>query len=112
MKLLLVMCNMYKYTLIMIFLSFVSTLNAQKITNLRTDLRIAPIAIDNIQPSLSWTIEAEIPDVKQVSYHILVASTAEKLEKGEADLWDSGEVKSSQSINVTYNGVRLHSRQE
>ena len=42
---------------------------------------------------------------------MLVASTAEKLAKGEGDLWDSGRVASDQSLNVAYAGKPLATSQ-
>ena len=46
----------------------------------------------------------------QTAWEIRVAGTKEKL-LNEADLWNSGKINSSQSVNVVYNGHPLSSRQ-
>jgi len=47
-------------------------------------------------------------DEIQTAYHILVASTADKLAANTGDLWDSGRVESSQSVAVEYKGAPLY----
>ncbi|MDR6194202.1 family 78 glycoside hydrolase catalytic domain [Siphonobacter sp. SORGH_AS_0500] len=63
------------------------------------------------QPRLSWQLANTHPGVRQTAYQILVASSPEKLAQNEADLWDSGKVKTSQSVYVDYQGKSLESRQ-
>jgi alpha-L-rhamnosidase len=47
----------------------------------------------------------------QSTYEILVATDAQNLRPGKADAWDSGRVKSSESLDVTYTGAPIHSQQ-
>jgi alpha-L-rhamnosidase len=47
----------------------------------------------------------------QTAYQILVASSPELLKANGGDLWDTGKVRSDQSINVRYGGSLLRSRQ-
>ena len=47
----------------------------------------------------------------QSAYHVLVASSAESLHRGQGDVWDSGKVSSDDSIQVAYAGKRLASGQ-
>lgn len=77
---------------------------------LRTAMRRQPLGIDDPQPMLSWRLEGPAGAV-QSAYQIMVASTAEKLHAGVADLWDSGRVKSSESVGVRYGGAPLKPRQ-
>jgi len=73
-----------------------------------------PLGIDVPKPRLSWRLESSDSDrrgLRQAKYQVLVASTRERLEKGEADLWDSGDVNSNQSTNVDYAGAPLASQQ-
>ncbi len=49
--------------------------------------------------------------LRQTAYRVLVASTPELLNLDKGDLWDSGKVDSSKSINVEYSGKPLRSRQ-
>lgn len=83
---------------------------AIQIQNPRCEMLVNPLGIDAIQPRLSWEITADVRDVQQTAYHILVASTIEKLNANTGDLWDSGEVKSDASIQVSYSGKPLTSR--
>ena len=69
-----------------------------------------PIGIDVEKPSLSWEIEADARGIKQTGYHILVASSLEKLNANEGDLWDSGLIRSDLSTNVLFDGIPLDSR--
>jgi alpha-L-rhamnosidase len=46
----------------------------------------------------------------QSAYEILVAADAAHLRPGKADAWDSGRVRSSESLNVTYTGTPLQSQ--
>lgn len=71
----------------------------------------APMGIDARMPRFGWKITSAEKNVMQRSYHILVASTREKLEKGEGDLWDSGVVESDSSQWVSYKGLPLKSNQ-
>ena len=80
------------------------------VSNLRGEFMENPIGIDIDSPSLSWEIDANIRGVKQTGYHILVASSLEKLNADEGDLWDSKLVRSEKSTNVSYNGKPLESR--
>lgn len=70
-----------------------------------------PEGIDVLQPRLSWQINANVSDVKQTAYQIIVASTEENLNANTADLWDSGKVASNESVNIIYNGKILENRQ-
>lgn len=106
-------------TLLFIFLTFgavmfTSCSSESRITvgSLKVETRTEPFAVDVVQPRLSWEIKSKERNVIQKAYRILVASTKEKLEKGDADLWDSGKVKSGNSIQIPYDGIQLQSRQK
>ncbi|WP_234736999.1 glycoside hydrolase family 78 protein [Tellurirhabdus bombi] len=85
------------------------------VTNLRCENQANPLGIDVAQPRLGWQISSSarkspIREIEQQSYQILVASTPEKLAANEGDLWDSGVVKSEQSVFIPYGGKPLESR--
>lgn len=83
--------------------------------DLRCEYRRDPLGIDVTQPRLSWVLEsASSGDRSQVQtgYQVLVASSAELLDREMGDLWDSGPVFSAQSIHVPYAGKPLKSHQE
>jgi alpha-L-rhamnosidase len=73
-----------------------------------------PQVIDVMNPRLSWI---NIPDENerrqiQTAWEIRVSESREKLLSGDAGLWNSGKIKSNESVNVTYNGITLTSRQD
>jgi alpha-L-rhamnosidase len=80
------------------------------IVNLRCEMLENPLGIDIKEPRLGWQIISLQNNVQQTGYHILVASSKEKLEKNEGDIWDSKKVSSSQSVHVIYKGKTLTSR--
>lgn len=86
--------------------------NKISVMNLRCEMLSNPEGIDVLEPRLSWLLDSSISGVEQTAYQILVASTKEKLNANQADLWDSGKVTSSQSISVIYKGKKLESRNE
>lgn len=94
--------------LISLFIT-VKVLGAVSVTVIRAEQMNAPLGIDVRQPRLSWMLESSEKNVMQTAYHILVASTPEKLANGEGDLWDSGKVRSGASHMVLYRGKPLKS---
>jgi len=80
-------------------------------TQLRCEYLSNPLGIDARQPRLSWVLESSERGQFQNAYQVLVASTPQRLAKGEGDLWDSGKVMSDQSIQVTYAGKPLRAQQ-
>ncbi|WDF69081.1 family 78 glycoside hydrolase catalytic domain [Sphingobacterium oryzagri] len=101
-----------RYLIIIVFTALTCHVwAAVGVADLRCELLVDPITIDNQQPRLSWKINAEDRDVSQTAYHVLVSSSLANLEKNVGDLWDSGEVASSNSISVYYGGKALQSRQ-
>ena len=102
---------------ISILLSFLFVLTANATltpVRLTCEYLVDPSVIDARHPRLSW-INTAAPGERgqqQTAYQIRVASSADKLKKEQADLWDSGKKKSSQSFLVRYEGKPLQSRQE
>jgi alpha-L-rhamnosidase len=78
---------------------------------LRTEYLTNPVGLDTPAPRLSWQVESATRGARQVAYRIRVASTAAKLKVDNGDLWDSGKVASSESVNVPYAGTPLRSSQ-
>jgi alpha-L-rhamnosidase len=79
--------------------------------DLRCEYEADPLGIDVPQPRLSWKLQDERRGASQSAYRVLVASSEELLSRDEADLWDSGEVQSADSVWVQYQGQSLSSRQ-
>jgi alpha-L-rhamnosidase len=79
-------------------------------TALKTEFLENPLGIDTANPRFLWIVEDPIPGAKQTAYQLQAASSAEKLAKGEADLWDSGKVASDETLGIEYGGPALPSR--
>jgi hypothetical protein len=77
------------------------------VTHLTCDMAVNPLAVIKEQPKLGWQLKSKNFDVSQKAYQILVASSEEKLQNNEADVWDSGKVKSNESQLNTYHGKPL-----
>jgi alpha-L-rhamnosidase len=80
--------------------------------DLRCEYKTNPMGIDVVRPRLSWKLKSDQPGQFQSAYQVQVASSAERLEAGKADLWDSGKVESDETIHIEYAGNPLASAQE
>ena len=78
------------------------------VTSLKTERMTNPMSIDTPRPRLGWQLTSDKQDVMQTSYHIIVASTKEKADNLEGDLWDAT-VNSDQSQWIEYAGKELRS---
>ena len=82
--------------------------------NLRCEYAVDPLGIDSMQPRLSWMLTPANPEergLKQQAYRVLAATSAARLRADEGDLWDTGKIDSAQSIQVSYGGKQLLSKQ-
>lgn len=70
-----------------------------------------PSAIEDKQPLFSWIVKVQGINKSQSAYHVLVASSAEKLNENDANVWNSGKVKSDKSAFVKYDGEALKAMQ-
>lgn len=78
---------------------------APVVTDLRCEYITQPLAVENLNPNLSWRLApSAVRGTSQSAYQIQVWD-------GEKTLWDSGKVASSQSVNVPYQGTNLTSGQ-
>jgi len=94
-------------------LTSITCLGAVTPSDLRCEYRVDPLGVDNPAPRLSWKVidSEKTRGQKQTGYQVLVASSVEILNQDKGDLWDSGGVKKSQSVNNVYEGVPLKSGQ-
>lgn len=77
---------------------------------LRCEYLENPLGIGERLPRLSWEMHDDRRGAAQTAYHVLVASSPDKLAADGGDLWDSGRVASHQSAQVVYQGKPLGSR--
>jgi alpha-L-rhamnosidase len=73
-----------------------------------------PQVIDVQNPRLSWINISDDNERGQIqtAWEIRAAGSNEKLLAGKADLWNSGVIKSIESVNIPYDGVPLASFQD
>ncbi len=85
-------------------------LSSLRVTCLRCEYLVDPSGIGEVKPRLSWNIESPRRGARQVAWRIRVASSAERLAQGQADLWDSGRVEDGRTAHIEYGGRPLVSR--
>ncbi len=74
-----------------------------KLYDLKTEYRVNPIGLDVPQPAFSWKLKSDKKGVYQDSCHITVF-------EGEVCVWDSGWLKTGQSLYHVYAGRALRPR--
>lgn len=72
---------------------------------------VNPLGIDVISPRFSWKIHTDKKDVTQTSYEILVASSKERLNANDGNLWNSGIISSDEQLWIPYKGKELKDNQ-
>ncbi len=82
------------------------------VSGLTVDRTVEPLGTDvaSSAPRLGWKLSSADRGVRQSSYRVLVATRADLLVVGRADVWDSGVVSSSASVDVRYGGPALASK--
>lgn len=80
-----------------------------KATLLKVEHMTNPTCVDIPTPRLSWINKAPsyAKFEKQTAYRIVVATSIEKLRKGDYDVWDTGKVQSDESYLIPYSGREL-----
>ena len=76
-----------------------------RITGLRVQHSVEPLAVEDAHPAFSWKMESPEPGQSQQSYRIRVCR-----ETDGRQVWDSGEVQDSLSTGIRYLGVALQPR--
>lgn len=95
------------------FLTLVTVAQAQvQIEAALCDNRINPTGIHTRDIFFSWELASPKNNQIQTAYQLALASTATNLEQQRYDVFNSGKVNSSQSIQVLYKGPRLNAGQQ
>jgi alpha-L-rhamnosidase len=81
------------------------------IAQLICEYRSNPLGIDVTQPRLGWQMQTNRLGAKQRAYQIQASSSPDDLDRGNANLWNSGKIESEQSVHVVWEGQALQSRQ-
>lgn len=82
------------------------------VKELRCEMLNNPEGIGTATPRLGWMIESKERNVEQKAYRILAASSLDKLNETDADLWNSGKIENAVSTLVPYTGKGLTSRSQ
>jgi alpha-L-rhamnosidase len=75
--------------------------------NLKCEYLPNPLGIDVLQPRFFWTLNSLENGNQQTAYKILVASSEENLAENNGNMWDSGQIKSNESIHIEYAGKKF-----
>ncbi len=83
------------------------------VTDLRCEYLTDPLGVDHQYPRFSWKLvdSRKTRGQKQTAYQIIVKADSPAEAKTKIDLWDSGKVNSSTSVNIVYAGTKLTSNQ-
>jgi hypothetical protein len=86
-------------------------LRAQSPMDLRCEWQTQPIAIQTEKPRFSWILSSSESQrgVSQTAYRVIVSGSRQGIAKRAGDLWDSGKVTSSSTLQITYAGKALTS---
>ncbi len=68
------------------------------VRELRCEYAKNPLGIDTPQPRFSWILESNQRGQMQSAYHVLVASSVEKLRSDIGDKWDSAQKARSDEL--------------
>ena len=79
------------------------------VLNLTCESAVNPMNVDIRRPQLSWIVSSDEDGQRQTAYQVLVATSPAKLADDNGDLWDSGRVRSANTLNILYSGHSLAS---
>ena len=98
-----------KFFLIPVIL-IVHTLEAYshvRVLNLRCEYKENPLGIETPTPHLGWEIQSTKSNLYQTACQVLVADNESILTQGTANIWDSGQIITRESVQFAYSGPEL-----
>ncbi|QES88614.1 family 78 glycoside hydrolase catalytic domain [Rhizosphaericola mali] len=75
--------------------------------DLRCESRVNPLGITATQPHFSWKIQSVMRNTEQIAYLVLVSEDSIALLKNVGEIWNTGKLKSNNSIQIDYKGRKL-----
>lgn len=95
--------------ILLLLLAGIDQVLAQRgsVQHLRCALLVNPVGIDKVQPELSWELQSEKRNTRQIAYRILVSEDTTRLLNDSGDVWDSGIIASDSTVFIAYNGAPL-----
>lgn len=97
--------NSFTVVLVANQISTTTESKAFSITNLRLNLTVNPIGIDDISPIFSWVIQSQVRGTSQTAYEILVSTDEKKLATGNS--WFTGQILNNATFGIKYDGKPL-----
>lgn len=89
-----------KICLLLLLLPFGAFAQGIKVLNLQCEYKTNPQGIESVSPRLSWQLQSELNNTLQTAYRVLVADDSTKLLANNGNIWDSGKINSTASIQV------------
>ncbi len=80
--------------------------------SLRCEYKSDPIGLGVSHPRLSWKLSGPGRGQMQTAYQIIASRSKDSLNPERSDVWNSGKIDSSRSIQVPYGGTPLFSREK
>lgn len=68
-----------------------------------------PLGIDVKTPRFSWVVDSRLRNQQQAAYELIVASNQADIGKQKGNIWTTGKVTSSNSLNIEFGGAALTS---
>ncbi|MBK5203368.1 MAG: family 78 glycoside hydrolase catalytic domain [Prolixibacteraceae bacterium] len=78
-----------------------------KIKSLKVEMQKNPMGVSNKTPRFSWQIITDQNNLEQTSYQVEIAKDEANLKQEKNLIWNSGKVKSNQSVWIDYKGEPL-----
>ena len=103
------MHKILRYILLLFIQATALYAGASEIHDLRCEKLTNPLGIDRTTPMLGWKIKSASQADVQTHYRILAATSIDKLNENNGDLWDSGKIKSTEQVAINYQGKALKS---
>ena len=89
------------------FFFCVQCAGAVDVAEIRCDFKQNPVGVGPT-PQFSWVLTSATRNQFQSGYRILVANGPDQLQQDIGNYWDSGQVKSDQSLHMQYQGQPLN----
>lgn len=81
-----------------------------KPVSLLCEYAVNPMGIDTSMPRFSWKTNSGERGGYQTAYRVVVAGSLRMLDRSVYEMWDSGRITASRSLNIEYSGKPLLSR--
>ncbi len=98
----------YSWAMVLIILyAACGTQHSITITEITCENKVEPLGVPLKGISFSWKMASGIRGQYQTSYHLVIASSENKLRRGDYDIWNTGKTESRNNLLVTYDGQPL-----